>query len=249
VQAIGQDYEVIVTDDGKADEAKPLIEANYPWVTWVGGPKRGPAANRNHGARLAKGEWLVFLDDDCLPDTQLLLQYAHARADFPAAMAIEGAIHPEYPRQSALQIAPINQQGGVFWSCNIAVQCQLFFSLGGFDEAFRFPHMEDIDLQRRIFAHSVVPFAANAVVVHPWRIQPSASTVLNYHESYFYFKAKWKETIPGLCAYLFNIARTRLTPLRSHYSMHDAWWIVSNLVQEAVGVTRYFKKWKLKYAA
>src|SRR5688572_17920597 len=44
-------YEVIVTDDGKDATAEQMIGESYPWATWLPGPRRGPASNRNNGAR------------------------------------------------------------------------------------------------------------------------------------------------------------------------------------------------------
>ena len=58
-------YEVIVTDDGSQSTAEQLMKGKYPWARWLQGPRKGPAANRNNGARYAEGEWLVFTDDDC----------------------------------------------------------------------------------------------------------------------------------------------------------------------------------------
>ena len=63
-QTIKEVYEVIVTDDSKNNVAKALIEDIFTWAKWVEGPKRGPAANRNNGAKDAKGDWLIFIDDD-----------------------------------------------------------------------------------------------------------------------------------------------------------------------------------------
>jgi len=60
-------YEVIVNDDGSKSTAEELIRAKYAWARWVAGPRRGPAANRNAGARNARGAWVLFLDDDCIP--------------------------------------------------------------------------------------------------------------------------------------------------------------------------------------
>ena len=70
-------YEVIVSDDGpEGSNARLLVEEKYPWVRWVAGPARGPAANRNRGASQARGGWLVFTDDDCLPQAGWLAAYA-----------------------------------------------------------------------------------------------------------------------------------------------------------------------------
>jgi GT2 family glycosyltransferase len=44
-------YEVIVTDDAPAPGASAKLANRFPAVRWTEGPHRGPAANRNHGAR------------------------------------------------------------------------------------------------------------------------------------------------------------------------------------------------------
>ena len=49
-----------------------FLAQQYPWVSWGRGPRRGPAANRNAGALRARGEWLAFTDDDCVPDPNWL---------------------------------------------------------------------------------------------------------------------------------------------------------------------------------
>src|SRR5580692_11754168 len=69
-------YEVIVSDDGKQVRAEELIQQKFPWVKYVRGPQVGPAANRNTGAKIASGEWLVFTDDDCVLDANWLAAYA-----------------------------------------------------------------------------------------------------------------------------------------------------------------------------
>ena len=63
--------EVIVSDDSKQCIAKELIQEKYSWVKWIEGPKKGPAANRNNGAKYATGDWFIFIDDDCEPQKDL----------------------------------------------------------------------------------------------------------------------------------------------------------------------------------
>ena len=59
-------YEVIVTDDGSRATSEAMLREKFPWAKWMAGPRRGPAANRNHGAKHANGNWIAFADDDCL---------------------------------------------------------------------------------------------------------------------------------------------------------------------------------------
>src|SRR3954454_19452887 len=83
-QSYGGEFETIVTDDGR-EPVGEFLAANYPWVKWVRGPRLGPAANRNHGAALAQGEWLLFTDDDCTPTLGWLQHYTQAIAAHPFA--------------------------------------------------------------------------------------------------------------------------------------------------------------------
>src|SRR5690349_3789971 len=75
-QGVPEDiFEIIVSDDNKGDSCRKMIENNYPFVKWVEGPGKGPAANRNNGVKHAKGSWIIFFDDDCLPDQNILKIY------------------------------------------------------------------------------------------------------------------------------------------------------------------------------
>lgn len=168
----GVEYEIIVTDDGSEEDASAMIAAKFPCVKWVAGPRRGPAANRNSGARLAKGEWLVFLDDDVVPDMKLLEEYHKIILASTACFAFEGAIFPDNWELLKKDLAecPVNITGGCFWSANICIQKDLFNSLDGFDETFLIAAQEDQDLFQRIQKLTIVYFVCNAIVIHPVRI-------------------------------------------------------------------------------
>ena len=55
--------EIIVVDDGSADETQALF-AEQQEIRYVRQSNQGASAARNHGARIATGEWLAFLDAD-----------------------------------------------------------------------------------------------------------------------------------------------------------------------------------------
>lgn len=165
-------YEIIVSDDGGGSITKDYCGAHYPMVRYTNGPGRGPAANRNHGASLATGTWLLFIDDDCVPQADLLQQYKLAVTQHPAALAFEGAILPDDTEKlkEDLTECPVNLEGGCFWSANIMIDRILFLEIGGFDEAFFLPAQEDQDLYIRVKQKTIsVPFVYNAKVIHPVR--------------------------------------------------------------------------------
>ena len=76
-------YEVIVSDDGRDSTAEEMLRQHYPWARWVKGPQEGPAANRNFAVTQAKGTWLVFTDDDCLPELGWLKAYRERNSNEP----------------------------------------------------------------------------------------------------------------------------------------------------------------------
>ena len=144
-----QDFsvEVIVSDDAKQIELKNHLQENYPWVKYFEGPARGPAANRNNGAKNASGEWLVFTDDDCLPSKAWIDAFAERVGD---GDVLEGKTSADRPKQRMDEESPVNESGGYLWSCNFAIKKSLFDQLTGFDEAFPFPAMEDVEFKTRV---------------------------------------------------------------------------------------------------
>lgn len=163
------EYDVIVTDDGSHSTAAAMVANRFPWARWVAGPRRGPAANRNHGATQAHGEWLVFVDDDCLPSPAWLEAIALA-ARAGKADLVEGRTECPGAADHPLVERVHNQNGGSFWSCNLAVRQAVFASLGGFDETFTEAAMEDMEFAWRFkkCGHQAV-FAPTALVTHPPR--------------------------------------------------------------------------------
>jgi glycosyltransferase involved in cell wall biosynthesis len=147
-------YEVIVTDDGSKTTAQELIQSSYPWAVWVRGPRTGPAANRNNGAKNAKGEWLIFLDDDCLPDP-FWLDAIWTPASKRILDVIEGKTVTPDKVDNPFRQGVENLTGDNYWSCNLAIRRETFFSIGAFDEDFLEAGGEDMELAFRIRKHNL----------------------------------------------------------------------------------------------
>jgi GT2 family glycosyltransferase len=186
---IKNNYEVIVTDDSTNDISQKRIEEFYPFVKWVEGPKKGPAANRNNGAKLAKGEWLLFLDDDCLPQKEWLSSYINAIKASDDNFVYEGYTTAEREKERFDEEAPINLDGNKLWSCNFAINRSLFEKLNGFDETFPFAAMEDVDFHTRVSNTTHIIFLPEAVVIHPWRrIKPFKNFKKHLRSHHFFAK-------------------------------------------------------------
>jgi GT2 family glycosyltransferase len=184
----GFDVEIIVADDARDSDLEPLLASNFPSCVYVEGPHRGPAACRNKGAASASGEWLVFLDDDCVPESGWLEAYA---AQCGTADVLEGRTSPCGVRDRADMECPANETGGYLWSCNMAIRADVFRQMGGFDESFPFAACEDMDLYFRLLdANKVVKFVPEARVLHPWRIAKGADFIRARAQSSHCFRKK-----------------------------------------------------------
>jgi GT2 family glycosyltransferase len=56
--------DIIVSDDSTDDRTRHAVQTHAPDVTFLEGPRRGLGPNRNHAITAARGDWILFLDDD-----------------------------------------------------------------------------------------------------------------------------------------------------------------------------------------
>jgi glycosyltransferase involved in cell wall biosynthesis len=87
-----QDFEILVVNDGG-----PEVESSLAWageaarITYVRQPNRGPSAARNAALRLARGRYIVYLDDDDLMRRDHLDTLRGQLAVTPAAVVYTSA--------------------------------------------------------------------------------------------------------------------------------------------------------------
>ena len=159
-------YEVIVSDDGDNADTQNLIAEKFPWVRWVKSEEKGPANNRNNGAAHARGDWLVFIDDDCIAESGFL-EAIYIEAKKEQIEVVEGRIVCPDERDHPLFICPDNSGGGVFWTANLSVRTETFRALQGFDKDLAY-FAEDMEFGSRIKKNGIRHrFLDTARVAHP----------------------------------------------------------------------------------
>ena len=88
-QAAASDGEIIVVDDGSSDGTGDIVR-RYQSVRLITQVNSGPASARNRGAAEAKGDIILFTDDDCVPTNGWLQAMTEAFQD-PDVVAVKGA--------------------------------------------------------------------------------------------------------------------------------------------------------------
>lgn len=162
-----------VCDDGTTDETRRMLEENFPMVGWRQGPKNGPAANRNLSARSSKADWLIYLDDDCIPRSRYVAAYLEAFASPNGRGLFHGLTYPMPDFPSLYYEAPyVRKPEKIFPSCNFGISKKLFDETGGFDERYN-PSFEDIEYFTRLGLLGVdAQCVSEAIVDHPIRPIP-----------------------------------------------------------------------------
>ena len=177
-QEIDVPFEVVVVDDGSADETSTVLdrlaaEAPFPLRPIHLEQNAGPAAGRNVGWREATADLIVFTDDDCRP-TPTWLSSLHAA--FADADVVQGRTLPD-PEHEAnwgpfSRTVEVTSENGFYETCNIGYRRPLLADLGGFDDGFRLIG-DDTDLGWRAReAGARITFVDDAVVYH--EVSPSS---------------------------------------------------------------------------
>lgn len=85
--------EELIVVDSSEDNASKRVTEDFPSVRYVGFPtgRRGMPAARNAGIRIARGDVVAFLDDDCEPSEGWLERLAEAYSD-PSVQGVGGKV-------------------------------------------------------------------------------------------------------------------------------------------------------------
>lgn len=169
-----KDYEVIVINDGSTDDSEAVVKSFGPAVRYEAQPNQGRSAARNAGIRLAKGEWIAFLDSDdkWLPD-KLERQARYIAENADVAM-VHG--HVDVIGKDGNELPKLNQYLRDLWTksnrrpnsyeewtlecrcllSTVAIRTDCFKKVGLFD--VKFAANEDLDLFLRMAASYKIGF-------------------------------------------------------------------------------------------
>ncbi len=171
-------FEVVVVNDGGEASIGRIIDHWKQKVSIVSTWQRqsGPASARNSGAKIAKGKYLAFTDDDCLPQASWLTEFEACLEKHPDSIiggrTLNLLDHNIYSTASQLicELAykHYNENGKqptFFCSNNMVLPRERFYEINGFDENFR--TAEDRELCKRWTNNGLrMIYAPEAIINH-----------------------------------------------------------------------------------
>ncbi len=158
------DFEIIVVDDGSSDntaEAVRQVNSRFE-IRYIHQRNSGPAAARNNGARHARGDLLLILNDDAVPFPNLVAGHYYMHKQMPRGEKLAVLGTREYrDRDKLLTLNFLYDQvpfsmrvyglkegfypAAFFVTFNISLRKKDFETLGGFDEDFPSAIAEDTE--------------------------------------------------------------------------------------------------------
>lgn len=161
-------YEIVIVNDGSSDGTRECLDSWSPKVPTqiIHRENGGLSAARNSGLEVARGKYVLLVNDDTIAEPDLVEQHLRAHADYGPNAAILGTFEqPANALDNALMrvlehsylvfcyegLEPGRAHDWTrFWTCNVSVSTESVRSVGNFDESFRHYGCEDADLAIRL---------------------------------------------------------------------------------------------------
>ena len=151
--------ELIVVGDGDTDGSSQYAEAAGISVHRFPAPG-GPGRARNLGASRAKSDILFFIDADVTVPENIIRQVREIFTQYAEVTAVIGS-YDDQPNETNFLSQYRNllhhyvhqngrEEASTFWGACGAIRREAFLAMGGFDETYIKPSIEDIELGYRL---------------------------------------------------------------------------------------------------
>lgn len=152
--------EIIIVDDASTKPMPELAARIGTLVPSEGQRPIGPARARNRGVMHARGDILVFVDADVMVHRDTMARIEKHFIEQPGIAALFGSYDDDPPHRSLVSLYKNLQHHFVhqnssrnpasFWTGLGAIRREVFLKLGGFNEKYVRPSIEDIELGVRL---------------------------------------------------------------------------------------------------
>jgi glycosyltransferase involved in cell wall biosynthesis len=168
------ELEAIVVDNGSSDETRAVAERHAATYAYEAQPNRALA--RNVGIAAARGDIVLFVDDDVVLPPFFVAAHARAQRERPEPHVVSGPII-NVPSADSRPVPTFrNGSNAFFCTCNVSLPRNALEAVGGFDVAFDQYGWEDTELGVRLRALGMRRrFAWDAYL---WHVKPPATETL-----------------------------------------------------------------------
>jgi glycosyltransferase involved in cell wall biosynthesis len=168
-----KDFEVIIVSDGSKDNSQQVV-LDKDWyldIHFIHQENQGRSATRNNGAAMAKGDTLIFFDDDMRPKTNCVAEHIAHHQKYEGSI-VTGGLQEEVTSFSnelfrykaylsnkwlsplaSSSSTPLEKSSIFVTTANFSVSRSVFHQLGGFD--IRLTDAEDYDFAVRAFLKNI----------------------------------------------------------------------------------------------
>lgn len=192
-------YEILIIDDGSVDQTEKVV-TNYikshsqkNIIYKKNEERKGPAGARNSGIRIARGEILFFLDDDCDPPALWIEKFISIYQKYPDIVGIGGWYSAssdclqknifeqfiyiryrflwgeglDYAHGKTGELKPLPAANGG----NFSVKKWIFNYTGLYNSRFHFAGgMEDVEISKRIQDKGFILYYVPLFMIHKKQI-------------------------------------------------------------------------------
>lgn len=244
--------EILIVDQTPEHEAE-TTQALARWnssgkIRWIRLPEPSITRAMNTGLKEARREVVLFLDDDIIPDVNLIAAHASAHqqsgCNIVAGQVLQPGEIPLTPEKETGRFRFCSNRSqfvSEFIGCNFSVKRALALRLGGFDENFvHVAYNYEAEFSyRALEAGERISFEPQASI-HHLKVRSGGTRAFGHHlttikpshavgEYYYLLRAK------KLPRRLLQIVVRPLRAVRTKHHLSHPWWIPPTLVAEALG--------------
>ena len=174
---------MIVVDNASSDGSAEMVKIEFPIVKLIQLEKNIGIAGWNEGFKVAKGEYVLVLDDDSYPDAGTI-QRGVEKFCYSESIAIV-AFNVIDKSRNVSQTAHYKKPYLDFVGCGAIVKKSVFSLIGGFDDSiFIFVHELDFSIQV-LSAGYTIEYIPDALVFHRTITKTNTHPINNGYRFYY----------------------------------------------------------------